>query len=156
MKIHKGLVEKIIEKRTAPLRDFIRGVDSLEIADYKPNMTELINQLDRIFYALDFLERHEFIKIQRYSNNTSIDLFNGFNFENDTQAKYTIHFYHDKLQETYSWEITMLPGLIAFYENGLKTDEQIKNSRNFWLAICVGIGSSAITAILTAILTKCN
>lgn len=161
MNIHRQFINQVIIKRKAAIRDLITGEHSLNLEQLKPDFGNLIDELDRIFYTIDFLERNNLIKCIHRSNSSVVTLFNEFSFDNknvDTGVTqvHAMHFLMGKLQEegAYSWNIEMLPGLLAFVKNGYKTDEQLKERNNVFLAIGVALLSSALTAILAAWLTK--
>ena len=147
-------------KRTSFLDQLLKGDESLCLENLKPNLSALLNELDGIFYTLEFLEREKLISIIKNNRTVRVDLFNGFSEFDAEKEDHVIFgqiFYYDKLgKEGYamSWQIKMEPGLLVFKKNGYRTLEQIRSRRSFWLAIGVGVGSAAVTAILSALLTK--
>jgi hypothetical protein len=161
MNIHKEFTNQIIIKRKAAIRDLITGERSLQLELLKPDSGKLIDELDRIFYTIDFLVRNKLIECTRHSNSSVITLFEGFSFDHKNVDRgvsqvHAIYFLQNKLNEggAYSWNIEMNPGLLAFVKNGYKTDEQLKERNNYLLVIGIAILSSTLTAILTALLTK--
>jgi hypothetical protein len=153
MDVHKEFINQILRKRKAALRDLIAGEASLDLESLKPNLGKLIDELDRIFYTIEFLEKENLIKLHTYNNSYPITLFNGFVPAMD-DVESSSYWFNKLEKHDYSLEIEMRPGLMAFKNNGFKTDEQIKERRNFWLPIFVGVGSAAITALLGALLSK--
>lgn len=147
MTVHKKLIDKILQKRNAQLYDFLEGKGSLELPREK--IAALIEEVDRIFYTLDFLQDQNLVEIKK-ANPTLIShrLFNGLGSEEDDIDG--LIFYEAKLKIAMGWEIEVKPGLLAFRDNGYKTDEQQKRAHDFWLAIFVAILSSVLTAVATA------
>ena len=158
MKINTKLVDLILLRRQPYLHRLLIEKKALDIESLKPDLSRFLNELDSIFYTLDFLEKNRLILIERNNSNSTLEIFNGFNsFEKEDEAIFGQMYYYDKFKEKYvmSWRIEMQSGLLAFKNNGYKTDEQLKDNRNFWLAIGVAIGSSAITALLTTLFRNC-
>ncbi len=161
MEIHTKLVDLILTRREPFLGQLLtekKGFNNFE--HLKPNLLELLKELDGIFYTLDFLEREKLISITRNRRSESVNIFNGFtkfNLGKEDEAIFGPIFYLNKLgtkDYAMSWQVEMQSGLLAFRNNGYKTNEQRKEQRNFWLAILVGIGSAVATAILSSLLTK--
>lgn len=153
MTIHKKFIDQIIKWRNTPLYNLI-GNQGLNLKAQVKDVDELIDQLDQIFYTIEFLEREKLIECKRFSNNTIVAIFDGLSIGSIDKIE-AFHYIHDLLQKSaYSWNIEIKSGLIHFKQQGYLTDEQIRQKKQFWLTIGVALGASAVTAILTAILTK--
>lgn len=152
MTVYKKLVDKIIELRSVRLGDLL-GERGLDLKKSVTNADDLLEPLDRIFYTLEFLKIEGLINIKEISSNQSSDIFQ-VPVGDDENKVSGIVYYYDKLKESYGWNIEIKPGLIHFQQQGYQTDERLKQKKQFWLTIGVAISASAITAILTALLTK--
>lgn len=155
MYIHKNFINLIVIKRKAALCDLITGEDSIRLEDLKPNTSELIENLDKIFFTIDFLEKNNLIKCTKYSNNTILSIFDGFSFDQNAEKNnfsqvHSLMYLRDKLKESYSWNIEMQPGLMTFIKNRYRTDDKIKEINNIRLAVGVAVLSSFLTSILTS------
>lgn len=151
MNIHKELIKKIILRRDSPLAYILDGEDSLNLSKLKPNISLLFYELDRIFYTIDFLEKNSLIKITKLKQNLGNNFFDGFNWTSIAlEQSHSLHYFYEKLrkEDMLSWQIEALPGLITFKNNGYQTDEQLKEDRNFFVAITVAILSSVLTSLL--------
>ncbi len=152
MTIHKEFINQIIKQYSATFGDLI-GSRGLNIAKNMRSVDELPDELDRIFYTLDFLEKEELIKVEKTSNNTNIDILK-LPLGVDEEKIPGIIFYGDKLEQNYSWNIEMKPGLIHFKQQGYQTDEQIKEDKQFWFAIGIAVLVSFLSALFATYLPK--
>jgi hypothetical protein len=102
---------------------------------------------------MDFLKENNLVDLE-YGNTPNMNtIFDGFNRFEDNQSGKNLHgliFYTNKFESDKQMiiKINMRPGLLSFKNNGYKTDEQIKEDRNFWLAIFIAILSPILTTIL--------
>ena len=154
MDVHTEFVNKIIIKRRSRLIDLLDGNDSLNLSALKPHFPLLWKPLDRVFYTLNLLEKEKLILVEKQARSFTVSFLNGFDLttiSSTEEAKYTIHYFHDKLKEMSEWEIEALPGLFTFKNNGYKTDAQLREDKNFWLAILIAILSPILTVFLPKI-----
>jgi len=152
MTIHKEFINQIIKQYNATLGDLI-GNSGLNIAKNMKSVDELPDQLDRIFYTLDFLEKEGLIKVEKTSNNMNIDILE-LPLGADEGKIPGIIFYEERLKQSYSWSIKMKPGLIHFKQQRYRTDEQIKEDKQFWFAIGIVILASFLSALFTTYFPK--
>lgn len=155
MYIHKKFINQIIIKRKSALCDLITGEDSIRLEELKPNTTKLIENLDKIFFTIDFLEKNNLITCKRYQNNTMVSVLKGFNFDknagkNNFSQVHSLIYLQKKLEESYSWNIEMSPGLMTFVKSGYKTEDKIRERNNVLLAVGIAILSSVLTTLLSS------
>jgi hypothetical protein len=151
MTIHKEFIDQIIFRREAVLGQLL-GEDGLKLKSTAKNVDDLVDPLDRIFYTIDFLQKERLID-RESGYNVGTDLF-GLPVGQDYEKVYaTMHLY-DLWKDAGSWKIKAKPGLVHFKQQGYQTDSQIKEKKQFWLTIAIALLASAVTAVLTAWLTK--
>ena len=148
MTIHKQLVVQITKKYSATIGALV-GNDGLNIAGGLQSVDGLPDQLDKIFYTLEFLEKEGLIRIKKNDNTQHVDIFR-LPFGNDADKIPALHYYHDKLKKAYSWDVEMLPGLLHFKQQGYQTDIQLEKRQQFRQGIFIAILASVLTALLTA------
>jgi len=152
MTIHKNFVDQIIKQRRATLGDLI-GKRGLSISEHAKNVDFLPDQLDKIFYTLEFLEKEKLITVKEVSGNTIPDIFN-IPTGSDLEKIPSVIYYSKKIKQSYDWVIETKAGLIHFSQQGYKTDECIREDRQFWLAIGIAVLASFLSALFTVYIQK--
>ncbi|PIU74939.1 MAG: hypothetical protein COS76_03425 [Candidatus Portnoybacteria bacterium CG06_land_8_20_14_3_00_39_12] len=152
MTIHKEFIDQIIKQYSATLGDLIsdRGLD---ITKSMKSVDELPDQLDKIFYTLEFLKKEGLIEIKETRSNTTPTIFQ-IPIGSDIEKIPAVIFYHEKLKQSYDWDIEIKPGLIHFKQQGYQTDGQIKEDKQFWLAIGIAVLASFLSALFTTYFPK--
>jgi hypothetical protein len=152
MQVHKKFIDKIIEKREATVRDLIEGEGSLRF-EYISNVVRRLDQMDQVEYTINFLDKQNLIEVKKMKNSRTSDLFK-FSFEalpkqKQGQAKYLSTHFNEGVM---GWHIKVNPGIIAFANKGYRTDDDIRDDKNFRIAVGVSLLSAFITAIFTTYL----
>ena len=152
MTIHKKFIIQIIKQHSATLGDLIsrRG---LNISDGMQSVDELPDRLDKIFYTLEFLKKEGLIEIKEVHSTTIPDIFH-LPIGKDEEKIPGLIYYHNKLKQVYDWNIEMKPGLIHYKGQRYQTDEQLKEDRQFWLAIAIAVLASFLSALFTTYFPK--
>lgn len=122
MTIHKKFVDQIITQCSVTLEDLI-GKHGLNITKDMKNVDELPDQLDKIFYTLEFLRKEGLIAVKEINSNTKSSIFELPTGTSEEKIPRVL-FYYKKLKQTHDWNIEMKPGLIHFKQQGYQTDNQ--------------------------------
>jgi|SRR3989338_1567177 len=152
MTIHKKLVEQIIKQYSATLGDLI-GRRGLNISNGMQSVDELPDQLDKIFYTLEFLEKEGLIEVKKVYSTTIPDILQ-LPLGKDEKTIPGIIYYRQKLIQSYDDNIEMKPGLIRYKKQRYQTDEQLKEDRQFWLAIGIAVLASFLSSLFTVYFTR--
>ena len=153
MIIHKEFIDQIILRRDASLSELVVGKECLNLKNGIKDVGDLIDPLDRIFYTIEFLQNESLIECEKRGYSISDGLFD-LPFSEEVNKVYPTMYLHDLWKDAAGWKIKIKPGLVHFKEQGYQTDNQLKEKKQFWLTIGVALGASALTAILTTLLTR--
>jgi len=146
MTIHKKFVDQIIVKYSATLEDLI-GKDGLNITKDMGSVDELPDQLNKIFYTLEFLRKEGLIDVKEISSNTKSSIFE-LPIGTSEEKISGVLFYYEKLKQIHGWNIKMKPELIHFKQQGYQTDNQLKEKwhQKWWGQIIILIIGGLILA----------
>ena len=100
MTIHEKFVDQIIAQYSATLGDLI-DEHGLNITKDMKSVDELPDQLDKIFYTLEFLRKEKLIEVKEVSNNTNLNIFK-LPIGTDEGKIPGVLFYYEKSKQTYS------------------------------------------------------
>ena len=160
MKINKNFITLLTEEKLTKVFE-LPGEDGLGVIIRGKKTLKSFEDVDEIFYTIDFLEKEKMITVSE-----SIDIGTP-NVGDCLQGgvpgnKRDIRHWMDtdkKLGEYYKKEIKTNFTIYDFVKNGYKTDLQKERNRNFWLPISIAIGATAGTPLLTVLFEKmflCN
>ena len=154
MKVHEDFIDKLAETKILRIGEII-----LELGTVHKTRGSLLDafhhfeELEQIFYTVDFLESKNFIEFGTWHNDcTSFPITSTIadphGEELITYGKMMIlKKYVDKY---WGQEIIIKPIFYKFIKNGYKTDEEKDKDRKFWQAIIVALVASLATALLTS------
>ncbi len=150
MQIHKEFVDTILKRRMSYVDRLLVGDNSINL-DKEIDIKNRLNQLDRIAYTIEFLEKNGFIEVFKVGGLVNNGLFN-FKVE-ELESEIENYFQASKLRDDFNvicgWRISSKPGLIVFRVNGYRTDEQLREDRTIKLTIGAALLASFATAVLT-------
>lgn len=152
MTIHKEFVNQVIKQYRATLGDLI-DAHGLNITKNMRTVDELPDQLDQIFYTLEFLRKEGLVEIKEIHSTTTPAIF-GLPVGRNEEKIPGVMYYYEKIKQAHDWEIEMKPGLIHYKEQRYQTDEQLKGERQFWLAIGVAVLASFLSALFALYFPK--
>ncbi len=69
----------------------------------------------------------------------------------DEEKIHATWYLYDKWKTAAGWNIKIKPGLIHFKNQGYKTDAQLREINQFWIAIFIALLASTATAMLTVL-----
>lgn len=152
MTIHKKIIIQIIKQHSATLGDLV-GKQGLNISNDMQSIDELPDQLDKIFYTLEFLKNEGLIEITEVRSTTIPDILHLPTGKDEEKIPGLIY-YRNKLKQVYDWNVEMKPGLIHYKGQRYQTDAQLKEKRQFCLAIGVAVLASFLSSLFTVYFPK--
>ena len=155
MEINKKFIDLLTEEKLTRMFELL-GRDGLDMIVWDKKTLKSLDDLDEIFYTIDFLEREKMISITSAGNirtpHVGDCLRNDLN-DSDREIRHLMDT-NDKLKEFYSKEIKTTFLIYDFIKNGYKTDLQKERWRNLWLPICIAIGTVIGVAFFAPIFEK--
>jgi hypothetical protein len=154
MQIHKKFIDKLAESKCSGIGEII-----LELGVVKKTQGSLLDafhhfeELEEIFYTVDFLESKNFIEFGTlYNDGTTFPITSTIadpqGEELTTYGKMMM--LKKYLDKYWGQEIIIKPIFYKYIKNGYKTDEEKDKDRKFWQAIIVALVASFATAVLTS------
>ena len=156
MKIHKEFVNLLKQKREAWVRDLL-GEDGLKIIVCNSNKCEKnlnsLDDLDRIFYTLEFLERENLVTVTLQDYHVIYQAEDCLKCQLEKSEIDHLFFTQDLFEKHYRKKIKIETSFFDFIDSGYKTDLQRERKINFWLVISIAIGTAVLASFLTAYFT---
>lgn len=160
MKINKDFIKILTEEKLTTVFDLL-GKDGLGMIIHNKKTLKSLDDLDEIFYTIDFLEREKMIIIKQAGNAQAPnvgDCLQAKMEESDVAVRHLIDT-NERLKVFYTKELNMNYVIFDFIKNGYKTDLQKERDRNFWLPIWIAVGTTVGVSFLTVLFEKiflCN
>ncbi len=166
MKIHKQFVDTLVKMREATVYQILdkEGLgliipDIHHSGGFRFN-TSSLDEVDRICFTIDFLEREKLIDATKQPNGHAVPgLAYMFESVEEMDLKH-IWFTENLLKQNYGRDLTINLDIFNFIGKKrlwflrYKTDKQLERFWRFWLPVGIAILSSGLTAILTKLIDK--
>lgn len=153
MKIHRQFIDELGKERKARVGEIIKTLKIVTLENNNiQDLNDNLSELEQIFYTVDYLIENNLVIQESYQIGSFVPDFNPMNFikGKDGLRASRIHAMPRYLQQYWGREFLVRPVYFRMIENGYKTDEELKEDKQFWLAIGVAVLASFLTAIFTA------
>lgn len=161
MNLHKNFINELGARRKAYVGDVIVALKIvLLIENNISNLNDKLEELEQIFYTIDYLLENKFIiQVNQRTGSSYIPDFNPMNFIKDKNSPNyrteRIHAMPDYIQQYWGKEFLVRPSFFRMIQNGYQTDLEKKDKINFWLPIAIallGVFGTAIISLLKKII----
>jgi len=142
MGINKRFIKLLTEEKLTMFFDLI-GEEGLKMIIPGKKTLKSLDDLDGIFYTIDFLKKEKLITVEEAGNIKAphvLDCLQG-GFKNNKRFISHASDIREKLKKYYKIKIKINPVIYDFIKNGYKTDLQKDRRMNFWLPILIAIGT---------------
>lgn len=158
-KLDKQFLQILTRRKWGRVGDIITEMGFLQFdGNIIQNLHEEYKRVELICRTAYFLERHELVTVARHYAGGFIPTFNPSKFDGAANEKdylfERLEYINQLMKQYWDREVHIVPGFYSFVDNGFKTDEEIKEQRQFWLSIGIAVLASFLTALFTAFLPK--
>jgi hypothetical protein len=158
MKLNRKFINELGSRRMATVGNIISTLHLIETeGNVIQNLNENLTQLEEVFYTIDRLLENGLISLID-SNKRPVPDFNPSkfleNFKSGDPRAHRIHAMPKYLKKYWPMNLLVEPGFFQMIENGYKFKSELKEDKQFWLAIGVAVLSAFLTALFTEYLPR--